>query len=74
MPTVTLKLTDTEAELLDQLRRHARTQSRSDTLRRGLMLLAASHKLKKSAIAKVDEERTKHAPRYRVNHAALREI
>lgn len=69
MTIVTLKLTDTEAHVLQELVLFTPFKSKSECLRKGLYTLAAQRKLKPAAAAALADERKIHRPR-RHNHTA----
>lgn len=60
---VSLKLTDTELRLLDDLQHLASCHSRSQTIRLGLLLLAEEFRVMRPRIADVHQVREQHRPR-----------
>ncbi|HET6926011.1 MAG TPA: hypothetical protein VFI48_04000 [Hyphomicrobiaceae bacterium] len=63
MPIVSIRLTDTEAAVLDELTRRAFAKSRSDCLRAAMFQMAHQFRLKSGVATQVKEERAKHRPR-----------
>ena len=60
---VSLKLTDTEIRLLDDLQHLSNCHSRSQTIRLGLLLLAKEFRVTRPRLADVREVRSHHRPR-----------
>jgi Arc/MetJ-type ribon-helix-helix transcriptional regulator len=63
MPMVSLRLTETEAAVLDELTRRAHAKSRSDCLRAAMFQMAHQFRLKAGVSTKIREERSRHRPR-----------
>lgn len=62
---ISVKLTPLELRMVDELISLFNYRSRSDVLRKGLLVLAQDNKIKPSAVADAFIERQRHKPRKR---------